>query len=92
MQLATAAASSEGRGAGAAASSGGAPPPWSAPSSSSSAAAACSFCANEIGSAGKLKACPCGLAGYCSKTCQVAHFPTHKAVCKARRKQGKVGA
>lgn len=39
----------------------------------------------------KLQQCPCHLVRYCSKKCQVAHFPYHKKHCpyiKAKRQHG----
>ena len=53
--------------------------------SSAPATTKCYFCANEI--SGVTKSCACGLASYCDKTCQVAHFPQHKGICKARRQK-----
>ena len=55
------------------------------PAASSAPATKCSFCANEI--SGVKKSCACGLASYCGKTCQIAHFPQHKGICKARRQK-----
>lgn len=61
-------------------------PTTSAAAVSSSAAGACAFCSKAAGSR-SLKACPCGLTSYCDKTCQMAHFPAHRATCKEARRR-----
>ena len=35
-----------------------------------------------------MKQCPCRSVVYCSKECQIKHWPIHKKVCPTRKKQG----
>ena len=45
----------------------------------------CDRCSESV-SAGDVKRCAkCGIARYCGRSCQVAHWPDHKATCKAAK-------
>ena len=46
----------------------------------------CAYCGNtEIDHGANLSKCPCKLVYFCSKECQQAHWPNHKAKCKIAR-------
>jgi len=49
--------------------------------------ALCTGCGlpGELAEGGKLKLCVCAAAFYCSKACQIADYPAHKAECKQLR-------
>ena len=44
----------------------------------------CTFCRRSRDDVQRLMKCPrCHIASYCGKECQLNHWPTHKALCKA---------
>ena len=47
---------------------------------------ACSHCGKSEGDAPMLECSKCTLVRYCNAECQEAHWPVHKAACKAARK------
>eukprot|EP00884_Botryococcus_braunii_P005384 jgi/Botrbrau1/14847/Bobra.0326s0001.1 len=55
------------------------------PTKSDPACANCGKC-NKDGDGVKLKLCSgCNIVFYCGRDCQVLHWPSHKATCKAKR-------